>query len=98
MIWLIILDFLMFSLTFYHFHFVIIGIPFLKKIDSVVVYFWILCFYDIRFLINLAVVLLFFGISKRLNTKINKNVWVKIGEALFYYTVYMLIFKLLGIN
>jgi len=96
MIWLILLDILTFNLTTYNFHFIVLGIPFYKKINLIIGYFLILSFYDIRFLINLFLILSFYFFSKWLNTKINKSTFFKIIESIFYCVIYIIIFSFLS--
>lgn len=86
---LIVLDLLAYSISVYKTHLIVLGIPFLKSLYPLIIYFLILSIFDMRYLFNLVVLFALYEFDKHLNKKLRPTMTIYIFKVIFYYLTYV---------
>ena len=89
MISLLILDVLIYNVTTYSTHLFLLGIPKLKSITILLMYFIILSYYDYHFLYNLILVVDIYFLNKFINNRIKLYVYTYLIEITIYSMIYL---------
>lgn len=86
----IILDILVYTFSPYHFHLVVLSIPFAKSFFPIGIYFLILAFYEPKYLINLFLLYIIFWINNILSRQV-RNTWIVcFFKLVVFYAFYVL--------
>lgn len=88
---ILLLDFLLYSLTPYNLHLVVLGIPFVRSFLPVFVYFLLLSFYEPRYLINMLVLYILYSLNGFLKARFHESPLVNILKLVVFYAVYFLL-------
>lgn len=88
------LDFLVYSLTPYSFHFIVLAVPFMKSFWLTFTYFLILSLYEPRYLINLSIIYLLYRTNMSIDKKIGKNLLTFLIKMILFYSIYLSLLKL----
>jgi len=98
MIYILLFDYLLCSLTKYSLSLFLFFLPFKKGRIYLILYFLILSFFEVKYLINLFIIILLIYIIKYYYKKVMLNSYTYLISVLFSYAIYYGLINIILIN